>query len=99
MSLPSLVSPRHPRLAPLPTFAVLVTWVDGVPRILAGFKDAALPAFVASGTEARAPALSHVDSIFSAASPSTPVPVGFLVGDFKWCESSPCLSQTITRRN
>ena len=47
--------------------------------MLAGFKDAALPAFVASGAEARASALSHVDSIFSAASPSTPVPVGFLV--------------------
>ena len=67
------------------TFAVLVTWVDGVPRILADFKDAALPAFVANGAEARVSSLSHVDSIFSAASPSTPVPVGFLVDDFTWC--------------
>ena len=67
------------------TFAVLVTWVNGVPRILAGVKDAALPAFVASGAEARAPALSHVGSIFSAASPSKAAPVGFLVDDLKWC--------------
>jgi hypothetical protein len=66
-------------------FTAIVTWVDGVPRILASFKDAALPAFVANGAEARAPSLSHVDSIFSAASPSTPVPVGFLVDDFIWC--------------
>ena len=45
-----------------------------------------IPAFVASGTEARASALSHVGSIFSAASPPTAVPVGFLVGDLKWCQ-------------
>ena len=67
------------------TFAVLVAWGDGVPRILTDIKDAALPAFVASGTGARAPALSHVDSIFSFASPSTAVLVGFLVDDLKWC--------------
>ena len=81
------------------TFAVLVTWVDEVPRILAGIKDAPLPAFVASGTEARASALLHVGSIFSAASPSTAVPVGFLSTISSGAESSPCLSQTITRRN
>ena len=46
------------------TFAVPVAWVDGVPRRMAGFKDVALSAFVASGTaaRARASALSHVGS-------------------------------------
>ena len=58
---------------------------NGVPRVLAGIKDAALPAFVASGIAARASALSHVGSVFSAASLSAAVPVGFLVDDLKWC--------------
>ena len=75
--------PFRPIESSVMTFAVLVTWVDGVPRILAGIKDEALPTFVASGAEARASTLSHVGSIFSAASPSTAVPVGFLVDDLK----------------
>ena len=91
--------PFRPVEGSVMTFAILVTWVDGVPRILAGIKDAALPAFVASGTEARASALSYVGSMFSAASPSPAVPVGFLVDDPSGAESSPCLSQTITRHN
>ena len=67
------------------TFAVPVAWADGVPQFLAGIKDAALSAFVASGTAARASVLSHVGSVFSAASPSAVVPVTFLVDDLKWC--------------
>ena len=67
------------------TFALVVAWLDGEPRILANATTFSLPSTLTIGHEPRAAAPSHVSALFRSARPNDTPPVSFLVDDLQWC--------------
>ena len=67
------------------TFALVVTWIGGQPRVLANAVTGSLPAVVSAANEPRSAATRHVDGLFRSARPGSTPPVSFLVDDWRWC--------------